>query len=63
MTGTWLGSSCAIELTGFIATGEYSLVDVFVAGHHGLGGEPLLDPGPDHVGVEFAQAMASGSRS
>jgi hypothetical protein len=34
-------TSCE-EPAGFIATGEYSLVDTLLAGHHGLGREPLL---------------------
>jgi hypothetical protein len=47
------GCSAAKDPDRFIATGEDLLVDVFVAGDHGLGREPLLHPGPHRVGVEL----------
>src|SRR5215211_3724817 len=54
----WL--STAKDPSRFIATGEYLLIDAFVAGHHGLGREPLLDPGPHRVGIELTQPVNGG---
>ena len=54
-------SSAAKDPSRFIATGEYLLVAVFVAGHHRLGRELPLHPGPHHLGVQFADPGDGGS--
>ena len=54
------GSSAAEDPSRFITTGQYLLVDVFVAGHHGLGRKPLLDPGPHPLGVQVADPIDGG---
>jgi hypothetical protein len=43
-----------------MATGEHPLVDAFVAGDHGLGREPLLDPLAHDPGVQPTHPVHRG---